>query len=180
MTIYVAMMSENFRHNVSMRVLYGSEADSAMSHIAYAAELACSAGCLRDKCGSVIMSGDLLIGEGTNGPPGRLASQQRCLRRQELAYGFKSDATCCIHAEQRAIMEALRHHPSQIDGSRLYFIRLGSDERPVVAGNPYCTHCSKLALDAGLAEFVLWQAEGITVYDTIEYNDLSFRWAPDP
>lgn len=162
-----------------MRVLYGHEAESAMSHIAYALDQARAATCLRDKCGSAIVSGSQLIGAGRNGPPGGLASQQRCLRRHELALGFKSDTTCCTHAEQRAIMEALRHHPGKVKGARLYFVRLDAAGRPRVAGRPYCTHCSKLALDAGLGEFVLWQAEGITVYGTIEYNDLSFQWAPD-
>jgi len=150
-----------------------------MSHIACALEQARAATCRRAKCGSVIVSSDLVIGAGMNGPPGQLASQQRCLRRHELAPGFKSDTTCCIHAEQRAIMEALRHHPGRVVGARLYFVRLNAAGQLGVAGRPYCTHCSKLALDAGLAEFVLWQSQGITVYDAIEYNDLSFQWAPD-
>lgn len=172
------MISQNFRNNLSMRVLYGSEAAAAMSHITYAARQARAATCLRDRCGAVIIGAGQRIGEGVNGPPGGLAAQQRCLRRHELATGFKSDTTCCIHAEQRAVMAALRHHPEKLAGARLYFIRLDPAGQPVVAGQPYCTHCSKLALDAGLAEFVLWQAAGITVYDTIEYNDLSFQWAP--
>lgn len=161
-----------------MRVLYGIEADQAMSHILYAAGLAQSAACLRSRCGSVIVDAGQRIGSGVNAPPAGLVSQQRCLRRQELATGFKSDTTCCIHAEQRAVMDALRHYPDQVPGSRLYFIRLDASGRPRIAGQPYCTHCSKLALDVGIAEFVLWQAAGITVYDTVEYNDLSYAWAP--
>lgn len=46
------------------------------------------------------------------------------------------------------------------------------------AGKPYCTICSKMALDVGIAEFVLWHEEGITVYDTKEYNELSFQYVP--
>ena len=147
-----------------------------MSHILAAAQLARSAGCLRSKCGSLIVSRGRHIGSGVNAPPAGLASQQRCLRRHELAADFKSDKTCCIHAEQRAVMEALRHNPTRLPGSRLYFIRLDARGNPEVAGRPYCTHCSKLALDVGIAEFVLWQAAGITVYDTVEYNDLSYQW----
>jgi hypothetical protein len=58
----------------------------------------------------------------------------------------------------------------------LYFIRLDAVGVPELAGQPYCTYCSKLALDVGIAEFVLWRPEGVTVYDTIEYNDLSYQW----
>jgi deoxycytidylate deaminase len=178
MAICGAMICKNFCKNISMRVLHGIEADSAMSHIMLATQLAQSAACLRDKCGSVIAQGDHCIGMGVNGPPAGLASQQRCLRRDELAAGFKSDTTCCVHAEQRAIMDALRHYPDRLANARLYFIRLDTCSQPAIAGAPYCTHCSKLALDVGLAEFVLWQLPGITVYDTGEYNDLSYQWAP--
>ena len=89
---------------------------------------------------------------------------------------FKSDKTCCIHAEQRAIMDALKDYPGQIRESRLYFIRLDDQNQPKKSGKPYCTICSKMALDAGISEFVLWHKEGITVYDTKEYNELSFQY----
>jgi hypothetical protein len=29
-------------------------------------------------------------------------------------------------------------------------------------------------LDVGISEFVLWHEQGITIYDTDEYNNLSF------
>jgi deoxycytidylate deaminase len=38
-----------------------------------------------------------------------------------------TDKTCCIHAEQRAIMNALRNHPNEIEGADLYFMRLDKD-----------------------------------------------------
>ncbi|MBI2668675.1 hypothetical protein HYX14_02425 [Candidatus Woesearchaeota archaeon] len=59
-------------------------------------------------------------------------------------------------------------------GSRLYFIRLDEQGNAEHAGEPYCTICSKMSLDAGIAEFVLWHKEGITVYKTKEYNEKSF------
>jgi hypothetical protein len=34
-----------------------------------------------------------------------------------------------------------------------------------------------MALDAGIAEFVLWHEEGICVYPTAEYNKLSHEYA---
>lgn len=45
------------------------------------------------------------------------------------------------------------------------------------AGKPYCTLCSKMALDAGIGEFVLWQTSGLAAYGTDEYNTLSYAYA---
>lgn len=73
-------------------------------------------------------------------------------------------------------MDALRKNPDKIVSSRLYFIRLDENETPSKAGQPYCTICSKMALDTGISEFVLWHKKGICVYDTQEYNALSFRY----
>lgn len=87
-----------------------------------------------------------------------------------------TDKTCCVHAEQRAIMDALRKNSEKLSGSRLYFIRLDKAGNTSKAGKPYCTICSKMALDAGISEFVLWHEEGICVYDTEEYNTLSYEY----
>jgi hypothetical protein len=54
-------------------------------------------------------------------------------------------------------------------------MRLDMNDEIVKAGKPYCTICSKMALDAGVSEFVLLHDEGIAVYDTDEYNRLSFE-----
>ena len=80
-------------------------------------------------------------------------SERRCTA-DKTAYDSKvTDKTCCMHAEERAIMDALRQHPDQLLGSTLYFIRLDEDGNPRHAGAPYCTLCSKLALDSGVAFF---------------------------
>ena len=71
-------------------------------------------------------------------------------------------------------MDALRRNPDKLPGSALYFIRLDEEGKPKFSGQPYCTICSKLALDQGLAEFILWHESGITAYPTDEYNDLSY------
>ena len=81
-----------------------------------------------------------------------------------------------MHAEQRAIMDALKHHPDKIAWSRLYFIRLDENGLPARSGEPYCTLCSKMALDAGIAEFVLWKEKGVCVYDTDEYIVFSYEF----
>jgi len=73
-------------------------------------------------------------------------------------------------------MDALRNHPEKIVGSRLYFIRLDDLGNLSRAGKPYCTICSKMALDVGIDEFVLWHEQGVSVYNTEEYNTLSFQY----
>ena len=72
-------------------------------------------------------------------------------------------------------MYALRNYTNEIIGSRLYFIRLDPTGNKIKAGEPYCTICSKMALDVGIAEFALWHKGGICVYNTEEYNLLSFK-----
>lgn len=154
--------------------------DEAGRFIAAAAQVAGGALCHRSRCGSVIVAGSgspdaVVIGSGVNSPPDGCAVDH-CFK-PDLPAGFRSDRTCCVHAEQNAILDALRRHPTRVAGSRLYFIRLDTAGRPKPSGQPYCTICSKLAQAADIAEFVLLHADGITVYGADEYNRLSFRHA---
>ncbi len=159
-----------------MKILRDAEEKEAMKYIDIAAKLAINATCDRSKCGSIIVKDGEIIGQGINSPPANILSQKRCSCSKD-SYDVKiTDKTCCIHAEQRAIMDALKHHSQKIFGSRIYFIRLDKHDKKIEAGNPYCTMCSKMALDTGIKEFVLWHNSGITVYDTEEYNDLSFQY----
>lgn len=128
-------------------------------------------GCLSSQSGCVIVLDHQIIGKGTNSPPGN-EKIEKCVK-DELPSDFRSDKSCCLHAEERAIMDALRRNPSKLRGSSLYYIRK-KEGKQVFAGKPFCTICSKLALDAGIKEFILWHENGMTVYDTKEYNQLSF------
>lgn len=130
--------------------------------------------CHRSKCGSIIISNKgELIGVGYNSMP---CNENAACFKDSLAPGFKSDKTCCVHAEQRAIMYALANNPEDIKGSLLLFIRLDENDEPKRSGEPYCTICSKMALDAGIARFALWHKEGWTAYETNYYNKLSFEY----
>jgi len=133
--------------------------------------------CLRARCGSIIINTDIfgqtqIIGRGYNSPPGDCPIA--LCRKNNLPTDFKSDRTCCIHAEQRAIVDALLHYPGLVHGAKLYFLRLTTEGLPAVAGDPYCTICSKMALDAGLVTFALWQGQGFVEYETNFYNEWSF------
>lgn len=157
-----------------MRYAEGQEKKDCEKFIALSAEIAKSSHCLRSGCGSVIVKHNEVIGQGFNSLP--LNEKPSFCIKDQLPKDFKSDKTCCIHAEQRAIMDALSHHPEKIKGSRIYFIRIDENKQPIPAGKPYCTHCSKFALDTGIAEFVLWHKEGFAIYPTDEYNQLSFAY----
>lgn len=147
-----------------------------MRYLLRAAESAKRATCQRSKCGAVIMKDDEVIGEGWNSPPGNLESERRChIKKNE--YDMKvTDKTCCVHAEHRAVMDALKKNPDKLPGSALYFIRLDEHGEPRRANKPYCTICSKMTLDAGVSTFVLWHEDGVYAYDTAEYNALSFAY----
>ena len=155
-----------------MKYLTGKEEQEALGYIEEAAKIAEQSRCHRSRCGSVIVKVGEIIGRGYNSPPLHQILES-CLK-DTLPATFKSDRTCCLHAEQRAIIDATKTNPEKIIGSRLYFIHLDEQGTPQRAGQPYCTICSKMVLDAGIAEFVLWHDEGIAVYDTLEYNLLSF------
>lgn len=155
-----------------MKILVGPELPEAKSYIELARKIAIGSTCLRSRCGSVIVKNRIILGAGYNSPPGNLRPT-KCMKDQ-LPNNFKSDRTCCIHAEQRAIIDALKHNSDQLPGSRLYFVRLDSEGQIRPSGAPYCTICSKLALEVGISEFVLIHNNGITVYPTKEYNELSF------
>lgn len=73
-------------------------------------------------------------------------------------------------------MDALARNPDKIAGSTLYFIRLDSEGNPKPSGEPYCTVCSKMSLDSGVSEFVLWKPEGYVAYGTEEYDAVSYAY----
>lgn len=160
-----------------MRYLNKDEEKKALEYFHQAMKIALKATCKRSRCGSLIVKEDTIIWIGFNSPPLDKEDQRRCSCNKDTYDKKVTDKTCCIHAEQRAIMDALRKHPNDIAWSTLYFIRLSEDWEPSFADKPYCTICSKMALDAGIKEFVLWHEKGICIYDTDEYNTLSFNYS---
>lgn len=162
-----------------MRYLADEEEKRALTYMSEALREALGSTCERAKCGSIVVKNGVIIGRGHNSPPADLESQRRCSEEKDSLDKKVTDKTCCVHAEQRAILDALRRNPDKICDSRIYFIRLDQDALVVRAGKPYCTHCSKIALDVGISEFVLWHEEGICVYNTEEYNLLSYNFGKE-
>ena len=145
-----------------MKILTGNEEQQAINYLEKAAEVALRSSCHRSRCGSVIVKNEKIIGVGYNSPPLDICLEY-CLK-DNLPADFKSDKTCCMHAEQRAIVDAMKNNSTELSDSRLYFIRLDEQGNKLKAGKPYCTICSKMTLDTGIAEFVLWHEDGICIY----------------
>lgn len=162
-----------------MQYLKDNDEKEAIEYMNICAEVAKKATCLRSKCGCVIVKDNEVIGMGYNCPPKELESQRRCTVDKNTYNKKVTDKTCCMHAEHKAIINALKTNANKIDGSRLYFMRLDKEGNAKKSGKPYCTICSKFALDSGIKEFVLWHKEGICVYNTEEYNTLSYQYNED-
>lgn len=158
-----------------MPYLAGQQEEEAIRWMNQAAKVAESALCLKAKCGTVIVRDGDVIGVGYNAPALDKEENRACDR--EVGGGKPGyDSTCCIHAEWRAIADAMKQNPDKLAGSKLYFTRVDTEGNQKRSGEPYCTVCSRLALDAGIENFVLWQEAGVCEYGTHEYNQLSYAY----
>lgn len=108
-----------------MELLIDEKLKEAEQRMYKAAEVAKGAKCLRALCGSVIVKDGEIIGQGYNTLPGD--ETPTCCMKKDRPEGFKSDASCCVHAEQRAIMNALFENREKIQDSILYFTRIHDD-----------------------------------------------------
>lgn len=155
-----------------MEYLQGQPKNEAIAWMNEAAKVAESALCLKAKCGAIIASEGKIIGIGYNAPPLDKSEHQTC--QDEVTAGKpKYDRTCCVHAEWRAVFDALKNYPDKIKNSKLYFTRVDDRGEIKKSGQPFCTVCSRMALDVGIDKFLLWHEAGIAEYPTDEYNRLS-------
>lgn len=150
------------------------------NHLFYfekAAEQARLATCHRAKCGALVVSKDgEILCEGFNAPALNDESLRRCDRVYDLTIKPKYDKTCCIHAEWNAIINALKNHGNKIDGGTLYFMRVDKDGNFTDAGKPFCTVCSRLAVQSGLGYFALWVEDKPKIYDVKLYDTDSYEY----
>lgn len=132
--------------------------------------------CLRARCGSVVVSKDgTVIGRGFNAPPLNDENQRKCEATLDSTLKPKSDRTCCVHAEWNAILNASINNGLHMAGSTLYFMRVDEDGNFTNAGEPYCTVCSRLALQSGVSVFGLWE-NGPRMIPTNLYNEMSYAY----
>lgn len=77
-------------------------------------------------------------------------------------------------------MDALKHHPEKLAGSTLFYVRVDENgDKKFARGFPFCTLCSKMTVDAGISEFVWYQADGLRFFGSEEYNALSFSYSEE-
>lgn len=160
----------------NMRYLKNVEETEGIGWMQEAARVAEKALCLKAKCGTVIVKNGEIIGEGYNAPPLDDVNHRMCLSEYAFPGKPNYDRTCCVHAEWRAILDAVKRNPDKIAGSQLFFTRIDEEGNIKKSGEPYCTVCSRMALDAGVLEFFLWHDNGICGYPTDEYNALSYNY----
>ncbi len=159
-----------------MKYLKNTEEQESIRWMKEAAKVAEKALCLRAKCGTVIVKDGEVIGRGYNAPPLDDSQNQKCLEEYDFSGKPKYDHTCCMHAEWRAILDAVKNNPDKTKGASLYFTRVDKEGNILKSGEPFCTVCSRFALDVGIANFLLWHEEGICEYPTNEYNNLSYGY----
>ena len=147
-----------------------------MQYFQAAADQASKALCQRARCGTVVVKDGRVIGRGYNGPPLGSESNRFCGAEWDYSKKPKYDLTCCIHAEWRAIIDACKAHGTDLEGARLYFMRTDDDGGFTDAGQPYCTVCSRLTMEAGITEFALWNDNGADLYPADEYDRLSYAY----
>jgi len=158
-----------------MKRLEGTAFAAIRPYFEQAGRVAEAATCQRAKCGAVIVSGDQIIGDGYNSPAGHDEAQRLCNAEMKTAERPKYDKTCCIHAEWRAVLEACKSHPDKLAGSTLYFMRVDENGAFTDAGEPFCTVCSRLTMEAGVAKFALYNSDGADIYPLDEYNLRSYK-----
>jgi deoxycytidylate deaminase len=144
--------------------------------LAQAAKCAGRALCLRANCGAVLVKDDRILGAGYNGPPKDDLDLRVCTSIQASKNKPKSDRTCCMHAEWRALDNGLVLSPRDVEGSTMVFCRVDAAGNLLKSGNPYCTVCSRLTLDRGVGSWILWHETGIREYSAREYHQLSERY----
>lgn len=161
---------------MTLKTLTGDELQQAKHWLALAAETAGGSSCRRRRCGSIIVSknGDVLA-RSENKLPGCAGQAHIHCDPYATPPGFKSDKACCIHAEQRAVMGALANG-HDLTGAIMVFASVDDEGAALPSGKPYCTICSKMALEAGIGWWILEHATGVVQYEAAAYNALSFQY----
>jgi len=157
-----------------MRRVEGDEFLAIRPYFEMAATVANDATCSRAKCGSVIVADSVVIGTGFNSPALDREDQRLCEATMDTSLKPKYDKTCCIHAEWRAVLDACKTNADQLAGAVLYFMRVDENGAFTDAGDPFCTVCSRLTMEAGVGEFALYNQDGADIYRLDEYNKKSY------
>lgn len=146
------------------------EMEKILKYLSLAAIEAAHSNCKKTKRGAVIVSDPFLISSGYN----YSVDPQSCCLRKDIQRGMRSELCNAIHAEQKAIDDALLQN-QDIKGARLYHVEV-KDKVMVYSGPPSCPICSKAILDHKLRDVVLWQKQGYVIYPALEFHRLSIEY----
>lgn len=137
-----------------------------------AAQQAKKSTCKKSQRGAIIVKDEKILGMGYN----KLIGRDECnpCIREDIKDNSRAELCYAVHAEQEAIFDALEKH-NDLKGSRIYHIKV-KDGKMEPSEDISCTFCSRIVLRIGISEFVLLQKKGIAVYDTEEFNKLSFDY----
>lgn len=137
-----------------------------------AAEEAKKSTCKKSQRGAIIVKNNNILGRGHN----KVMLERLCnpCIRESIKDNSRVELCSAIHAEQMAIIGAVNAGKS-LSGSRMYHIKVKNGELRK-SGNPSCTICSREIYESGIAEFVLWHESGYAIYDSKEFNELSFKY----
>lgn len=153
-----------------MQYAAASEIEKIQRYLVEAANQAPQSNCKKSKRGVVIVSDPLILGYGYNFS----VDPKTCCLRKDIRRGIRSELCNGIHAEQRAIRDALSQG-QDIRDARLYHVEVENGEM-VPSGPPSCPICSKEILEHKLRDVVLWQKEGYIIYPALEFHRLSIRY----
>jgi dCMP deaminase len=159
-----------------MEIVASSQALRARGFLARAAEVAKESKCLKAHCGAVVVLDDQVVGRGYNAPPQDRSDLATCsCRHNANSAKPRYDQTCCLHAEWRAVLDAVGTGRMPQNAS-LYFLRLLNDDSWAYEDSPYCTVCSRLILDVGITEICVSSRSGIVSYPAEEFYRLSYEF----
>ena len=152
-----------------------TELKEANYFLELAAQQAKKSTCKKSKRGAIIVKNGKILGMGYN----NLIDREDCdpCLREDINDNSKAELCYAVHAEQDAIFNALEKH-NDLKGSRIYHIKV-KDGKMEPSEDISCTVCSRIVLRTGISEFVLLQKKGIAVYDSKEFNKLSFEYFKD-
>ena len=163
-----------------MRILKDSDKIIAAKYLAEAVKASRNSVCLKRPRGVVIVKDNKVVGKGWNAPADEHVCEE-CLRskmKPKVFATFNTEPCYAVHAEQRAILNALKSGSSNLNCAKMYFVRTDDDGKYMPCDDgPSCTICSKLILESGIESFIYETFEdGITELTAKEFNDLSMQY----
>lgn len=145
------------------------EIKTCQKYMRLAAKEATKSKCAKSQRGVIIVKNGKVIGKGYNKPTIEKLCHP-CIR-ENIKNNGQVELCSAIHAEQMAIINS----KESLKSARMYHIKVKDGEMKP-SSDISCTVCSRIILESGIKEFVLWHKEGYGLYSANEFNRLSFKY----